>query len=219
MIAVFAPSGGEEDRLRAQPHEFSRGAAAWATHAIRQLMMDGHPLYASVTHEPIYDDSDVDRGAQSGETVPAVRQNDDPLGYRELPAQIEWIITYDEVLAFDRDAVLAMLNDAANAFAGQIEAGMLAHISDITEATGNVVSVSGRDFAEAVLDSLERMEFSFDADGEPNLTFVMHPDQARRLQGAEFTPEQQARHDAIIARKREEWNASQRRRELPGISN
>jgi hypothetical protein len=143
----------------------------------------------------------------------------DPTGYRELPAMHEFNVDINDVLSFNVGGYLATLFEASDSIANQIEAGILAHISDIATAAGNVISVKDRDIADAYLDTLEDMTFRFNDNGEPNVTLVMHPEQVKKLKGVEMTPEQKARYDAIVTRKREEWNASQRRRELPGLGN
>jgi hypothetical protein len=144
---------------------------------------------------------------------------DDSLHHRELITAFEWNVELDDILAFDIDSYLVGISNVADAFAQQAEEGIIAHISDITEATGNVVSAKGRDLADAFLDSLDKMDFSFNEDGQPNITIVLHPDQLQRFRGLTLTEEQQARYDAIIAQRREEWDASQHRRELPGFGN
>lgn len=189
-------------------------------------MVHGHPLYASITKEPIHD-SDLPSAVSDAEEVeiPAAdidtpqegQATSGPDLYRELPSEYEWILDLNDVLDFDVGAYLALAAGAADAFAAQIEAGILAHISDIAEASGNVVSATGRDVVDAFLDSMETMDFSFNDAGEPNITIVIHPDQFKKLQGIAMTAEQQSRHDEIIAKRREEWNASQRRQELPGV--
>jgi hypothetical protein len=213
-----------DHRISAQPEEFRRGAHLWVDRATDALMLAGHPLYASVTRERLHGSEDVgtaDTGISDpnadGIKPPEVSASSDPLRYRELSAQYEWLVDVNDVLSFNVGGFVAGLSAGADAFANQLEQGILTHISDLSEAAGNVVGVGGREFADALLDALESMEFSFNDDGEPNITLVMHPDQVAKLRNVEMTPEQKARHAAIIQRKREEWNATQRRRELPGL--
>jgi len=48
-----------------------------------------------------------------------------------------------------------------------------------------------------------------------DLTLVMHPDDAARFERlGPPTPAEQARHEAVLARKRDEWQSRQRQRRL-----
>ncbi|RBY85959.1 hypothetical protein [Blastococcus sp. TF02A-26] len=85
----------------------------------------------------------------------------------------------------------------------------------MTEEHGNTIDAGGRDFFDVVAETLETIEMTFDDEGRPNLTIVMHPDQAEKLRDKQPTPEQEARLDAILERRKEEWLASRRRRDLP----
>ncbi len=93
--------------------------------------------------------------------------------------------------------------------------GMLEHISAVTDEYGNTIDASGRDFFDVFAETLETVEMTFDQEGRPNLTIVMHPDTMERLRGKQPTPEQEARINAIMDRRKEEWHASRRRRDLP----
>lgn len=88
-------------------------------------------------------------------------------------------------------------------------------MSDVSEEYGNVIEGGGRDFFDVFADALETIDLAFDEQGHPNLTIVMHPDQMDKLRDKEPTPEQEARLNAILERRREEWRASRRRRDLP----
>ena len=208
--------------LDAQPDEYRRGAEPWVRRAIGHLMEAGHPLYASITKQSMHDLVE-----NAGERTPPAHSADanavstppetSSLAYREIDARVEWVVNIDEALSFDIGAFLATLSSAADGFADQIERGILSHISDITEVAGNVTSAQGRDLADAFLDAMEHMTFSFDEIGQPSLTVVMSPQQIQKMKDMKLTPEQKARHAEILHRKREEWNATQRRRELPGF--
>jgi hypothetical protein len=97
---------------------------------------------------------------------------------------------------------------------GQITSGILAHISEICERTGNIVT--GELSYDVIADTLEHLEFSFDENGNHNISVVVSPEGAERIRAlGEPTAEQQARLDEIIARKRDEWNARRSSRSLP----
>jgi hypothetical protein len=91
-------------------------------------------------------------------------------------------------------------------------------IDSATELTGNVVNVKEHGSnLEALLAGLEKMDVVFDEDGKPSgLALMMHPDKKQQVEEelALAGPEFQARWDAIMARKREAWNASRSTRRL-----
>jgi len=92
---------------------------------------------------------------------------------------------------------------------------MLAHISEVCDASGQTIDAEGRDFVDVMIETLETIDISFDENGEHNLTIVMHPDTLAKLQDKQPTPEQEARIQQILERRREEWNASRSRHDLP----
>lgn len=97
---------------------------------------------------------------------------------------------------------------------GQITEGIMAHISEICERTGYVVS--GELSYDVIAEALENMDFSFDENGNHNISIVASREGVERIRAlGEPTAEQQARLDAIIARKRDEWNAKRGSRSLP----
>ena len=90
------------------------------------------------------------------------------------------------------------------------------NISEITDATGNVVHANGRPLTvDLFLDLLEKLEFGFDDDGNPQYpTLFGHPDAIERLKKLKFTPEQEQRQKRIIEEQRARFNASKRTRRL-----
>jgi hypothetical protein len=102
----------------------------------------------------------------------------------------------------------------ADQFVASMMPAIYNQISDLCEATGNVTSAKDKPLLDAMLETIDAVEISFDRDGNPKLpTIVMHPDMAANL--VEPTPEYQERFDKIIERKRNEWLAGRRTRRLP----
>lgn len=66
-----------------------------------------------------------------------------------------------------------------------------------------------------MIETLETIDISFDENGEHNLMVVMHPDTAEKLRDKQPTPEQEGRIQQVLERRREEWNASRHRHDLP----
>jgi hypothetical protein len=84
----------------------------------------------------------------------------------------------------------------------------------ITDATGNIFDAGGRPLScELWLEMLEKAEFSFDADGNPQMPYLIaHPSAVKGLKP--LSPEQERRRDEILHRKKEEHAASKRTRRL-----
>jgi len=93
---------------------------------------------------------------------------------------------------------------------------LVKNISEITDATGQTVNAKGQPLTvDLILDLLEKVEFGFDDDGNPQYPTLFLPSAAiERLKKLEVTPEQEKRRQQIIEEKRARFNASKRTRRL-----
>src|SRR5260370_11575187 len=140
--------------------------------------------------------------------------DDDALRGRPIEASSVATIDYEDVIAGNFDSVLAAMDSIAVEMTGQITNGIMAHISEICERTGNVIT--GELSYDVIADTLEHLNFSFDENGNHNISVVVSPACAERIRvRGKPTAEQQTRLDEIIARKRDEWNARRGGRSLP----
>ncbi|GGC96864.1 hypothetical protein GCM10011512_24850 [Tersicoccus solisilvae] len=190
------------------PREYEIGGVRWLSHASQKMARALHPLLAQVTREEL---AEAPPPLADGASLPAEASS----LYRSMAVQHVWTVSIEDVAAFNMDQFLTDLYGLADSMGGQLVRGMLEHVSAVTEEYGNTVDVTGRDFADAFADALETIDISFDEEGRPNLSIVMHPDQAEKLRENPPTPEQEARIDAILSRRKEKWLASRRRRDLP----
>lgn len=89
-------------------------------------------------------------------------------------------------------------------------------ISEITDVTGMTVNAKGQPLTgDMILDLLEKVEFGFDDDGNPQYpTLFFPPALFERLKQLKPTPEQEQREKQIIEEKRARFNASKRTRRL-----
>lgn len=124
-------------------------------------------------------------------------------------------MSIEDVAEFNVERFLADLHAFADHMGEQMVRGIIDLILDVSDEYGNTIDGQDRDFFDVFADALETIDTTFDDKGRPNLTIVMHPDQVEGLRGKKPTPEQEARINAILNRKREEWHASRRRRDLP----
>src|SRR3954454_21767 len=184
---VAMDSSGSEASILALPEEYERGANLWYSRASRALMRARHPLLASFGREtggesPHGDELQDERAAADDSAR-------SPL-HTEIPVRHEWIVRVQSVVEFDVGTFLVQLTEMSDSAAVQLERGMLEHISSVSDEFGMTVSAADRDLREVLIETLETMDFSFDESGQPNLTLVMHPEMARKLENLNFTPEQ-----------------------------
>jgi hypothetical protein len=140
--------------------------------------------------------------------------DDDAVRGRPIDATAVVVIRDEDVITGDVDSVLAAMDSVATEMTGQITKGILDHISEICGSTGNVVA--GELSYDVINDVMEKLDFSFDDEGNHNVSVVVDPQGAQRLQDlGKPTAEQQARYDEIIARKKADWNARRGSRSLP----
>ena len=110
--------------------------------------------------------------------------------------------------------VVAAIANTAEQFLSSMMPNIFDHISEICDATGNVVSGKDRPIWDAMIEVLETIAISFDEDGNPSLpSIVMHPDTAAKLGDPPEGYEEKV--NEIIARRRDEWLAGRRTRRLP----
>lgn len=114
----------------------------------------------------------------------------------------------------DFSDVQAGIADTADQFISSIMPKLFAHISEICEATGNIVSGEEHSVWDAILEMLEVISITFDEDGNPSLpSIVMHPSTAAKISNPPEGHEEKC--NEIIARRRDEWLARRRTRRLP----
>jgi hypothetical protein len=197
-----------EPELWALPTEYNAAASAWMSDTVDVLSRELHPLLASVRRERV---ADLPRPE---EHAPETAELASPLFWG---FEASHVVTADvqDALAGAVDPFLTMVFELADSFGSQLVQGMLAHISDVCDASGQTIDAGGRDIFEVMIETLETIDMSFDENGEPNLTMVVHPDTAAKLWDKTPTPEQEARVQQILERRREEWDASRRRHDLP----
>ena len=188
------------------PHEYETGGMRWFSDAVRELERALHPLLAQI---PRVEVTDMPQSPPEGEPLPAEAS---PL-YRPVAAKHAWTVHLEDVVTFNVEQLLTDLNEMAQDVGSQVVKAFIEHISDVSEQVGNVVSADGRDFFDVLTESIESMEITFDENGNHNLTLLVNPATHNDLKAP--TVEQQTRMDAIMDRKREEWRAKRRRRDLP----
>jgi hypothetical protein len=190
------------------PREYEVGAGRWFRGAVDEMSRALHPLLAQIPRVEL-----TEGPGPAPEGLPSPSEAS-PL-YRPMTISHQWTVSVADVVNFNLQQFLTDLHAFAEDTGGQMVRGLLAHITDVTMQTGNVIKGGGRDFFDVYAETLETIEMTFDDKGNPNLTIVMSPDQMEKLRHKRPTAEQEARINAILERRREEWRASRRRRDLP----
>jgi hypothetical protein len=191
-----------------QASEYGVAASAWMSKTTDTLSRELHPILGSVRHERV---ADLPRPEDH---APETAQLSSSL-FQSIEASHLVTVDVHDALQGDVDSFLTMVFELADALGAQYVKGMLEHIGSICEASGQTIDATGRDFFDVIIATLETIDISFDENGEHNLTMLLHPDTAEKLRGKRPTPEQEARVQAVLERRREEWNVSRRRHDLP----
>jgi hypothetical protein len=135
------------------------------------------------------------------------------------PVQIRTKLTQSpqDIINGELDDLLVSLNGAAEEYSEQVGKHFYEQLSRITEATGNVVAAAGRPFFDSVYEMYEKIDLQFDEEGRITQELHLNPADVETWQKrwAELTPEQHAKLEALVERKRQEFNARRRNRRLP----
>ena len=184
------------------PSEYNAALERFMTIGIRALMNAQGGPYSLASREsvdqlPDYTDS----------------PNADPSQGRAIEPVFEDAISKDEITSGDFEGIVAIISKIAIEFERQISSAMMVHISESAKHAGNVVS--GELSFDTINDMVENTHFSFDENGNPNISFVTSPDMVDKIKAlGSPTAEQQRRFDEIIAKRRDEWNARRHNRRL-----
>jgi hypothetical protein len=136
--------------------------------------------------------------------------------YRGLQVRHESTWNAEDIVAFNLESYLSLLWETADSIGGQMVRGMFEHISEVADEHGQVIKANGRDVYELLIEATEKMDVQFDEDGNPGERILaINPETYAQVKGDGPTPDQEERMRVVMERKREEWRASRRRRELP----
>ncbi len=180
-----------------------------AMYAFMSSVMDG-----MVAAAPLLGEIGVRVTGHAGPTrnVPGAQPVDHPLSKFEETFQVH----ADVIRSTNADEFTSTLAELASKYEVAMGTTLIHTLTDVTEAVGNVVEADGRPLTwDLLLDSIEKVEVSFDEDGRHHLGIAINSDTYKLLQRIPVSPEQQQRLNAIIRRKKEQWDAQKRARRLP----
>jgi hypothetical protein len=186
--------------------EYEQGALSVFGDAVDEFAMINHPILREMERRVVRDvrPSRISEG------------EDPPLALNPIESSAEIVLDASAIAEGDLGSVYTAADTIGDAKGGAIVKGMVEHLSQITDRTGNAVDAGGRPVShELFFEMLEGMEISFDEHGEAEFQILTSPEMGAKLAALPpLTPEQQARLDEIMARKREEFEARKKTRRM-----
>jgi hypothetical protein len=187
--------------------EYARAEQALIGTTIEALAIAGDPVLSQVGVERSSRMPNTQITTESGEVV------------EQQPVQIRTKLTQapQDIIDGKLEDLFVSLDQAAEEWAGQLSKHFYSSISRIAEATGNVVDAKGRPFFDSVYEAFEKLEVHFDDEGHIQQSLILNPADVETWKKGleEMTPEQRDKFDALIERKRQEFDARRRDRRLP----
>jgi hypothetical protein len=143
-------------------------------------------------------------------------RGDTPLDQKMFTVHGESDIPLDSVLNGKIEDYTNFLVNISESQRKSLARNFFANMAEITEVTGQTVNAKGQPFSiDLFLDLIEKVEFGFDQEGNPQYpTVIMPPEALEKLKTLKFTPEQEKRRTRIIEEQRARFNANKRTRRL-----
>lgn len=186
--------------------EYDAAFAEFYGTAIQELMRRRDPLLSKIS-------------AGYAEHIPTV-QNTMPSGevVENKPFKISTSLTmrFDDVISGRTEAVVEAINDAAENCLKTLMPQIFEQLSRLSAAAGTSMDAKGQPITWALIFQVfERMEIDFDKDGKPTIEMMVGPEMYQQILNVPpRTHEENQAWNALLERKRAEFNARQRRRKL-----
>lgn len=135
--------------------------------------------------------------------------------YEELKGEL--IVSNEEATTLTPEQIAAKLDDIAANMAAQATASIFATLKDASDEAGNSINANGKPFSkELFLELLSRISIDFDSDGKPQMPTMIVPPGFNKslLDEWDKDPELAQKHDEIMKRKKEEFDAREASRKL-----
>lgn len=158
--------------------------------------------------------------SHEGDRFTVVREDQSVHTKQYRTFEVELNLKAADLLAEGSRPIHEMLGKASEHMDRQLSETFQQAMTEATAEAGTVTDAGGRPFsAELYIESVEKMEFSFDDDGTWKMpTMVMHPSRVeafrRETRRLDTDPVLHARLTKIVDEKREAWRAREARRTL-----
>jgi hypothetical protein len=188
--------------------EYAEAEARFISTALDALSRSRGGLAALIQREPASRVGTTQVTTDAGDTVEFTSVE------ITAPMRMDW----DAIAAGDVGPLVVTLDEAAGKHHEQLTDFILSNLESLTAATGNQVDADGRPFFEALFEMFDKIDLTFEDDGSISSSFawVMDPETLETLKRreAELTTEQRQKLDELVERKRQEYFATRRRRQL-----
>ena len=132
-------------------------------------------------------------------------------------AKAEVEIKLDEIEEMTHEQVLDKSNTMGRDMGKKLSKSGYELLSEAAEEAGNVTSSDGEPLSvDLLLEGIEKMDLSFDEEGQSGLTFAADPETSSSLDKIISQLETDPRYQKLMERKREEWYAREGNRKLVG---
>jgi hypothetical protein len=184
---------------------YSRAASAFLFDAIQAMMRAKDPVLDSLSYQQV-------------DVLPHNRvtlESGEVLESPSIPMLATFTLSVPDMIAGRFDSLYEGIDSAADQGLSVLMPAFFQHISDITDATGQVVHAGDRPLFDVIIETLQGMDVGFDEHDQPTTSVVMHPQLAEKIsaQGGP-SPEQLARLQEVIDRKRVEYHRRRDSRRL-----
>lgn len=197
--------GGEVGEPQAPPFElpeYQRAFLKFTREAIQGLSSAKDPLLGRMRKRP------PERSYVGRNSMPQGQVHEGAL----MPVRSEFSLTASEILRGDPNVLGGKLEEMAEGYVASLMPQVFGAIGAASEAAGTNVRAGGQPFsADLFIEMLEKMQVEFDDTGQIQLQLVIGPDTTIPIPSAE----DQRRIDEVIERKRKEFLAKRRSRQLP----
>jgi hypothetical protein len=188
--------------------EYARAEVAFVGAAVGALSRSRGGIVSLISEQPTNRVGTTRVTTHEGQTVE----------FEPIAVAAEMRLDWADIAQSKVEALLTTIDEAAGVHHETLTRAVLGHFDKITAATGNQVDAAGKSTFEALYEMFEKVELSFEEDGRISEGFVMvaHPETAEKIMRAEaeFTPAQRQQLEDLIDRKRKEFLARRRRRQL-----
>lgn len=128
--------------------------------------------------------------------------------------KFELSMPFESIQTTNIDDFLLMIENAAESGLSSLMPQIFSQLGKISELNGQTINGAGKSIYEQLLEGLEKMDLSFDEEGNHSISLIVNPEVKKLLDESTPTKEQLRMRDEILERKRAEYFAKKRTRRL-----